>query len=120
MAYSKSTKTTKNTKSGKKTTTSTTNRMSKRDLEAKRIELEHGNPSVQKKRIEQQGKTSRAKAYSVAAVGSTASVANAADDKTVIYEGMASGGIGTEDAGNVQQPGSGAVTKPGSGVQITQ
>lgn len=86
------------------------NRMNKYDRDIELARINAGNAKTQQVRAEQSGKTRRAVAYSGAAAASATSMSG--DDQTVVYEQLATGGVGS--SGNKDSVDS------ASGVTITQ
>lgn len=108
----------KSTKKGKTrsganyTKTREVNRMNKYDRDIELARINAGNAKTQQVRAEQSGKTRRAVAYSGAAAASATSISG--DDQTVVYEQLATGGVGSPNDNNNNSVDS------ASGVTITQ
>lgn len=112
---------TKNTKDGVKTSSSQKTSISRREAKLEQMRIEQGQPDVQKERAKQSGKTKRATAYSASVASSTASVAsNANKDQTIVYSGLATGGVGTSDASNTKGSESNSNNMDYNGIKITQ
>lgn len=73
----------------------------RRGLKAHKAELLQGaTANVQKARIAEEGKTSRTKARAAAVTATGVAAANNAPDQTIVYSGMAGGGLGDEISEN--------------------